>query len=190
MLVAGSESTDVAWQMTVINLQSLALSGATSILLERLGGRERPYALSRRGTSTPRDLAAELGTATGGTLGGLLGGLASGVLPDAGLGSVPVQMDATVGSVDGRPRVDQARAGGVVIRKDLAPGVPPAPSPSVPTRSTRGKSPSFTATTPTSTARNPRICGSQAMPARRCTVVTSRPPRSCWWWCSAPSSPR
>ena len=63
-----------------------------------------------RGTSTPRDLAAELGTATGGALGGLLGGLASGVLPDAGMGTVPLQMDATVGSEDGRPRIDQARA--------------------------------------------------------------------------------
>ena len=49
-------------------------------------GRDEPYELSMRGTSTPRDLASELGTATGGTLGGLLGGLASGVLPDAGMG--------------------------------------------------------------------------------------------------------
>ena len=81
----------------------------TSFTLTR-EGRDRPYELSMRGTSTPRDLAAELGTATGGTLGGLLGGLASGVLPDAGLGSVPLQMDATVESQDGRPRVDQARA--------------------------------------------------------------------------------
>ena len=32
------------------------------------------------------------------------------MLPDAGLGSVPLQMDATVESQDGRPRVDQARA--------------------------------------------------------------------------------
>ena len=73
-------------------------------------GRDEPYGMSMRGTSTPRDLASELGTATGGTLGGLLGGLASGVLPDAGMGSVPLRMDATVSSDDGRPRVDQARA--------------------------------------------------------------------------------
>ena len=73
-------------------------------------GRDQPYELSMRGTSTPRDLAAELGTATGGTLGGLLGGLASGVLPDAGMGSVPLRLDATVGSDGGRPQIDQARA--------------------------------------------------------------------------------
>ena len=58
-------------------------------------GRDEPYALSIRGTSTPRDLAAELGSATGGTLGGLLGGLASGVLPDGGVGTVPLRLDAT-----------------------------------------------------------------------------------------------
>jgi hypothetical protein len=73
-------------------------------------GRDEPYALTMRGTSTPRDLASELGTATGGALGGLLGGLASGVLPDGGVGTVPLRMDATVTSVDGRPRVDRARA--------------------------------------------------------------------------------
>ena len=73
-------------------------------------GRDQPYSLSMRGTSTPRDLAAELGSATGGTLGGLLGGLASGVLPEAGGGTVPLRMDATVRSEDGRPRVDSARA--------------------------------------------------------------------------------
>ncbi len=32
------------------------------------------------------------------------------MLPDAGVGTVPLRMDATVASVDGRPRVDQARA--------------------------------------------------------------------------------
>jgi len=73
-------------------------------------GRDEPYELSMRGTSTPRDLASELGTATGGTLGGLLGGLASGVLPDGGVGTVPLRMDATVNSDDGRPRIDSARA--------------------------------------------------------------------------------
>ncbi len=72
--------------------------------------RNEPYSLSMRGTSTPRDLAAELGSATGGTLGGLLGGLASGVLPGAGGGSVPLRLDATVGSDHGRPRIEEARA--------------------------------------------------------------------------------
>jgi len=81
----------------------------TSFTLTR-EGRDQPYSLSMRGSTTPRDLAAELGTATGGTLGRLLGGLASGALPDGGVGAVPLQMDATVTSDDGRPRVDQARA--------------------------------------------------------------------------------
>ncbi len=81
----------------------------SSFVLTRQG-RDEPYTLSMRGTSTPRELAAELGTATGGTLGGLLGGLASGVLPDGGMGTVPLQLDATVGSDDGRPQIDTARA--------------------------------------------------------------------------------
>ena len=81
----------------------------TSFTLSR-EGRDQPYELSMRGSSTPRDLASELGSATGGTLGGLLGGLASGVLPDAGMGAVPLRLDASVASVDGRPRIDQARA--------------------------------------------------------------------------------
>lgn len=43
LLVAGVRDTDTAWQMTVMNLQSLAISGATSIGLLRLTGRERPF---------------------------------------------------------------------------------------------------------------------------------------------------
>ncbi|AUX46852.1 uncharacterized protein SOCE26_083610 [Sorangium cellulosum] len=41
--VAGWRSSDVAWQMLMINAQSLAISGVTSILVERASGRERPY---------------------------------------------------------------------------------------------------------------------------------------------------
>ena len=81
----------------------------SSFVLTRQG-RDEPYTLSMRGSSTPRELAGELGAATGGTLGGLLGGLASGVLPDGGMGTVPLQLDATVDSDDGRPRIDTARA--------------------------------------------------------------------------------
>ena len=81
----------------------------SSFMLTRQG-RDEPYKLAMRGTSTPRELAAELGSATGGTLGGLLGGLASGVLPDGGMGTVPLQLDATVDSDDGRPQIDTARA--------------------------------------------------------------------------------
>jgi membrane-associated phospholipid phosphatase len=43
LLVAGPKNGDLAWQMFVIDAQSMALSGATSVLLERTSGRERPY---------------------------------------------------------------------------------------------------------------------------------------------------
>lgn len=43
LFVAGLQNTDVAWQMTVMNLNSLALSGMLSIMLERVFGRERPF---------------------------------------------------------------------------------------------------------------------------------------------------
>ncbi|WP_437673036.1 phosphatase PAP2 family protein [Sorangium sp. So ce131] len=41
--VTGWRSSDVAWQMLMINAQSLAISGVASILVERVAGRERPY---------------------------------------------------------------------------------------------------------------------------------------------------
>jgi hypothetical protein len=63
-----------------------------------------------RGTTTPRDLAAELGTATGGTLGGLIGGLASGALPGDAGENVPLSLDASVTSRGGSPDVDNADA--------------------------------------------------------------------------------
>jgi membrane-associated phospholipid phosphatase len=43
VLVAGPQSSDVAWQMLVMNAQSLALSGFASVTLEHTTGRERPY---------------------------------------------------------------------------------------------------------------------------------------------------
>lgn len=71
--------------------------------------KDEPYTLAMRGTSTPSELASELGTATGGSLGGLIGGLASGVLGGSGA-SVPLRLDATVASRDGRPEVGAANA--------------------------------------------------------------------------------
>ena len=70
--------------------------------------KDEDYTLSMRGTSTPRELAGELGTAAGGALGGLIGGLASGVL--GGGGPVPLRLEATVASRDGRPEVGAANA--------------------------------------------------------------------------------
>jgi hypothetical protein len=69
-----------------------------------------PYTLTMRGTTTPRDLAAELGSVTGGTLGGLIGGLASGALPGAAGDTVPLELDASVTSRNGSPAVDDANA--------------------------------------------------------------------------------
>ena len=43
LLVAGPRNGDVAWQMFVMNMHSLAISGFTSMALERTTGRERPY---------------------------------------------------------------------------------------------------------------------------------------------------
>jgi hypothetical protein len=71
--------------------------------------KDQPYTLSMRGTSTPAELAGELGTATGGSLGGLIGGLASGVL-GGNATSVPLRLEATVTSRDGRPEVGSANA--------------------------------------------------------------------------------
>jgi len=71
-------------------------------------GKDEDYTLSMRGTSTPRELAGELGTAAGGALGGLIGGLASGIL--GGGGPVPLRLEATVASRDGRPEVGAANA--------------------------------------------------------------------------------
>jgi hypothetical protein len=81
----------------------------TSFRLRR-DGRDQPYTLALRGSTTPRDLANELGSATGGTLGGVLGGLASGFLPQGGATSVPLRLDADVSSRDGKPEVGTARA--------------------------------------------------------------------------------
>ena len=73
-------------------------------------GADQPYELSVRGTTTPRQLADELGSAAGGTLGGMLGGLASGLLSRGADAAVPLRLDATVVSRDGRPEVQGARA--------------------------------------------------------------------------------
>jgi hypothetical protein len=72
--------------------------------------RGEPYALAMRGTTTPRDLAAELGSTAGGALGGFLGGLASGALPGDAGAAVPLRLDASVTSQDGSPQVDDADA--------------------------------------------------------------------------------
>jgi hypothetical protein len=72
-------------------------------------GRGEDYAMTMRGDIEPRELARALGSAAGGPLGGLLGSLATGMFPDAGATQVPVDLQASVRSDDGRTDVTAAR---------------------------------------------------------------------------------
>ena len=81
----------------------------TSFVLTR-EGRDQPYRLSMRGRTTPGELAGELGNATGGRLGGFLGAFATGALSSRSATPVPLRLDATVESSDGRPDVSDAQA--------------------------------------------------------------------------------
>lgn len=74
----------------------------------RREGRGADYALTVRATTTPRELAREIGSAAGGELGGLFGSLAMGILPGGGAVAVPLELAATVRSVAGRPQVTAA----------------------------------------------------------------------------------
>ena len=75
--------------------------------LER-DGRHEAYELTMRATTTPRELAVELGAQAGGALGGLFGSLASGMLPEGGGDEVPLDLTATVDSDGGRTNVRTA----------------------------------------------------------------------------------
>jgi len=68
-------------------------------------GRHEPYQLAVQATTTPRELAGELGSRAGGALGGLFGTLASGILPGGGNNPVPLELTATVDSDKGRTNV-------------------------------------------------------------------------------------
>lgn len=72
--------------------------------------RDSPYELTALGTTTPSELAGELGSSTGGQLGGLLGSLATGLLSDRATMSVPLALRASVNSVDGKADVASANA--------------------------------------------------------------------------------
>ena len=82
-------------------------------------GRHEAYQLVIRATTTPRELAGELGSEAGGALGSLFGSLASGILPGGGSTALPLELAATVASDDGR--VDVRDATGSVA------GVPAGP---------------------------------------------------------------
>ena len=57
---------------------------------------------------TPGELARELGTTAAGPLGGLIGDLAADLLPGGGTTEVPVRVDASLDSSDGRIEVVDA----------------------------------------------------------------------------------
>jgi hypothetical protein len=71
-------------------------------------GRQEPYAMTLRADIAPRELARELGSAAGGALGGLVGSLATEVFPDGGRTQIPLDLEAEVGSRDGRTDVVDA----------------------------------------------------------------------------------
>jgi hypothetical protein len=71
--------------------------------------RNDPYKLEVSATTTPRELSAELGGAAAGTLGGLIGSITSGLLPGGGALPLPLELDATVDSREGKPNVTSAR---------------------------------------------------------------------------------
>ena len=71
-------------------------------------GRHEAYELTVQATTTPREMASELGAQAGGALGGLFGSLASGILPGGGSNTVPLGLTATVDSENGRTNVREA----------------------------------------------------------------------------------
>ena len=71
-------------------------------------GNDAPYRLDVRASASPREIAADLGSRAGGALGGLAGDLAARTLPGGGFASVPVDVEATIASQDGRVSVTDA----------------------------------------------------------------------------------
>ena len=83
-----------------------------SVRLERFtltrDGRDQQYDLVVDAAMTPGELARELGTTAAGPLGGLIGDLAADLLPGGGTTEVPVRVDASLDSSDGRIEVVDA----------------------------------------------------------------------------------
>jgi hypothetical protein len=73
----------------------------STLTLQRKG--DTPYRATVRGTVTGRDLATFAGAQIGGPLGGFLGGLGGSAMP-FGDAAVPLDLDAVLASVDGRPQ--------------------------------------------------------------------------------------
>ena len=71
-------------------------------------GRGQNYELLVRATATPQELATQLGSVGGGALGGLFGSLAGGLMGGAALTPIPLELQASVSSQNGRPDVAEA----------------------------------------------------------------------------------
>jgi hypothetical protein len=87
-----------------------------TVTLDRSG--DGPYRTTMRGSVSAEELGTFAGAQMGGVFGGLFGGVAGGALP-FGDEPVPVDLDATLRSEDGRPRA-------VVVHGSIA-GVPAGP---------------------------------------------------------------
>jgi hypothetical protein len=75
----------------------------SDLSMER-GSRDDPYTTSLEATVTGRELATYTGERLAGPLGDFLGGLAAGAVPFSNT-PIPVRVEATIESDDGRPRV-------------------------------------------------------------------------------------
>jgi hypothetical protein len=73
-------------------------------LVLRRGSRDDPYTTSLQATVTGRELATYTASQVAGPFGDFLGGLAAGAVPFSNT-PIPVSVDATIESEDGRPRV-------------------------------------------------------------------------------------
>jgi hypothetical protein len=90
-----------------IRLQDIAAGPVDldSFVLVRDEG-ERNYELGLQGTTTPREIAAFIGSEAGGPFGRALGEFAGGSLPGGGTTEIPLQVDAIVEARDGEVDVD------------------------------------------------------------------------------------
>jgi hypothetical protein len=79
-----------------------------SFLLKRRNGGD-DYEVRMTGSTTPRDVAAFLGSQAAGGLGGLAGALAAQALPAGGRSRIPLEVEARMRSRNGRSHVVSAR---------------------------------------------------------------------------------
>ena len=87
-------------------------SQAGAVRVERFeltrGEADGDYQLTMQGTTTPTELAQDLGSEAGGALGGFLGELGAQALPGGDSTDVPVELTAAIASNDGRLEVIDA----------------------------------------------------------------------------------